>query len=125
MPLFAALAKETRALLAQHLDELELPAGRALVTEGEANHTFFVLREGEAEVSVAGTPRRTLGPGDFFGEISMDRQVPATATVITRTPVCAYVMSRAQFRAVKANEPLLLQLRTVIAERLLADRSRS
>ncbi len=122
VPLFSLLTDREREILARNLDEMAFGAGEVLVVEGRANHTFFVLRKGTVEVAVPGKPPVILGPGDVFGEISMDRHVPATATVTTRTPVQAYVMSHAQFQALKGNEPLLLRLRTVMVERLLADR---
>lgn len=123
VPLFAALGDDERELLARNLDELEIGTGQKLVVEGQGNHTFFVVRSGLVEVSIPGKPAVALGAGSFFGEISMDRQVAATATVTTRTAVKAFVMSRAQFEVVKANERLLLKLRTVMVERLLADRA--
>lgn len=122
IPLFAALGDQDREVLALNLDDLSFPAGHRLIHEGKANHTFFVLREGEVEVLVPGTSPRTLGPGEFFGEISMDQHVPATASVVARTPVRAFVMSHTQFRAVRGNEALLLRLRTAMVERLLANR---
>src|SRR5262245_40370553 len=61
------------------------------------NHAFYLLAHGEMDVFVGGTHRRSLGPNDFFGEISMMVLEPATATVVTRTPVRAYVMSHSQF----------------------------
>jgi CRP-like cAMP-binding protein len=122
VPLFATLSETDREFLASQLDPLDFGAGHILIKEGKGNHTFFVLQEGSAEVSVDGKPRRMLGPGDFFGEISMDQHVPATATVVAKTPVRTYVMSQTQFRAVKANEGLLLRLRAAMGERLLADR---
>lgn len=122
VPLFAMLDHREREILARNLDEMEFGPGEVLVTEGRGNHTFFVIRKGLVEVSVPGKAAVVLGAGNFFGEISMDRHVPATATVTTRTAVQAYVMSRAQFQAVEANAPLLLRLRTAMVERLLADR---
>lgn len=122
VPLFAALREADRVFLAQHLDELDFTAGQILITEGKSNHTFFVLRSGEVEVQVPGKPSRRLGAGDFFGEISMDQHVAATATVVARTAVTAWVMSHTQFRAVKGSEAVLLRLRTAMTERLLANR---
>jgi CRP/FNR family transcriptional regulator, cyclic AMP receptor protein len=124
VPLFAALSDHDRAFLATYLDEMDFGPGVELITEGRSNHTFFVLREGEVEISVQAAPTCKLGPGDFFGEISMDQLVPATATVVTKTPVRVYVMSHSQFRAVIGNEPVLLRLRAAMLERLLADRER-
>ena len=123
--LFAGLADKDREFLARNLDELSAPAGEKLITEGQGNHTFFVVREGQVEIRIGGEVKRVLGAGDFFGEISVDQHVPATATVVTKTPVRLWVMSQTQFRAVKANEPILLALRTAMVERLLQNRPES
>ncbi len=97
IPLFSRLSDGDLQFLATKMDEIIVPAGSALITEGMGNHAFFLLAEGEVDVFVSGTHRRTLGPNDFFGEISMMVLNPATATVVTRTPVRAYVMSHLQF----------------------------
>ena len=107
------LAKWTRS---------RIPAGTVLITEGAGNNVFFVILEGVVDVSVGGKYRRTLGPHDFFGEISMMELDPATATVASRTPVRAFVMSHAQFSAVKAHETIMLQLKAARSQRLHADR---
>ena len=104
------------------MDEIHAPAGITLVTEGMGNHVFFLLADGEVDVFVGGTHRRTLGPHDFFGEISMMVLNPATATVVTRTPVRAYVMSHLQFLEVRAHPTVMLQLRIAMGDRLSADR---
>jgi CRP-like cAMP-binding protein len=81
-----------------------------------------MLLKGEVEVQVRGRPSRRLGQGDFFGEISMIDLGPATATVVTSTPVELLVMSHAQFHnAVKADETIALRVMAVIAERLRKD----
>ena len=97
IPLFSRLSDVDLRFLATKMDEIIVPAGTALITEGMGNHAFFLLADGEVDVFVGGTHRRTLGPNDFFGEISMMVLNPATATVVTRTPVRAYVMSHLQF----------------------------
>jgi CRP-like cAMP-binding protein len=63
-----------------------------------------------------------LGPGSFFGEISMDDRIAATASVVARTPVTAYVMSHAQFRALQGSPQVLARLRATIGDRLADDR---
>ena len=123
--LFSGLSKGDRELLARHLDELSFEAGTSLIQQGATNHTFFVLIQGEADVTVSGEPRRTLRGGDFFGEISMDRRVPATASIVARTPVDALVMSHDQFRAVQGSPQVLARLRAAINDRLAADRLKS
>jgi CRP/FNR family transcriptional regulator, cyclic AMP receptor protein len=108
IPLFSGLARADLQFLAGQMDEVSIPAGTVLITEGAGNNAFFVILEGVVDVSVGGKYRRTLGPHDFFGEISMMELDPATATVASRTPVRAFVVSHAQFSAVKAQETVML-----------------
>lgn len=103
-------------------DEVAVEAGRKLITQGDSSDSFFVILDGEADVSIDGKYRRTLGAGDFFGEISMLDRGPATATVTTATPARMMVMSHMQFRdAIKGNPDLLVQVLAAVAERLRAD----
>jgi CRP-like cAMP-binding protein len=122
IPLFSGLAQADLQFVADRMEEVSIPAGTVMITEGAGNHVFFVILEGLVDVSVAGKHRRTLGPHDFFGEISMMELDPATATVTSRTPVRALVVSRAQFSTVKAHETVMLQLKAARSQRLHADR---
>ena len=122
IPLFSGLAPADLQFLAGQIDEVSIPAGTVLITEGMGNQALFVILEGVVDVSVRGKYRRTLGPHDFFGEISMIQLDPATATVTTHSPVRAFVVSQAQFSAVKADETVMLQLRAAMSQRRLADR---
>jgi hypothetical protein len=71
IPLFSGLAHADLQFLAGQMDEVSIPAGTVLITERAGNNVFFVILEGVVDVSVGGKYRRTLGPHDFFGEISM------------------------------------------------------
>ena len=122
IPLFSRLSSVDLEFLAARMDEIEVPAGSVLITEGMGNHAFYLLAHGEVDVFVGGTHRRSLGPNDFFGEISMMVLVPATATVVTRTPVRAYVMSHSQFLEVRVHETVMLQLKSAMGDRRSADR---
>ena len=121
IPLFSRLSSVDLQFLATNMDEIRGPAGTALITEGMGNHAFYLLAHGEVDVFVGGTHRRSLGPHDFFGEISMMMLEPATATVVTRTPVHAYVMSHRQFLEVRVHETVMLQLKYAIGDRRSAD----
>jgi CRP-like cAMP-binding protein len=122
IPLFSRLSSADLQFLATKMDEIEVPAGTALITEGMGNHALYLLANGEVDVFVGGTHRRSLGPNDFFGEISMMVLQPATATVVTRTPVRAYVMSHRQFLEVRVHESVMLQLKSAMGDRRSADR---
>ena len=120
--LFAHCGPRDLEFVASRTDEVDLAAGHRLLRQGQLGDTFYVLLEGEASVEVDGQPRRTLGPGDFFGEISMLDRGPATATVTTVTPVRLMVMSHSQFRdAIKGNDDLLAGVMAAMGERLRAD----
>ena len=122
VPLFDHASPKELEFVASRTDETPAPAGTQLTKQGSSGNTFYVLLDGEADVTIDGKHRRTLEPGDFFGEISMLDRGPATATVTTKTPVRLMVMSHAQFRdAVKANDELLLHVMRAVGERLRAD----
>jgi len=120
--LFSQCSKAELQSLAQNCDEVNLPSGKTLITQGRPHDTFYLLLDGQVEVAVDGQPPRCLGPGDIFGEISMLDRGPATATVTTRSPVRALVMSHPQFQsAVQGNDTIALKVIAVMAQRLRHD----
>lgn len=122
VPLFSGLSRKELDFLTSRTDEVRVDAGRTLIKEGQPSDAFYLLLEGEAKVEQHGRPRPALGPGSFFGEISMLDRGPATATVVTTKPSRLLVMSHAQFRdAIKANDHVLVQVLKVAAERLRRD----
>ena len=119
VPLFAQCSRRELQFLASRMDEVSIRAGRTLITEGEPTNAFYLLMSGEVDVRLKGRPLRRLGPGEFFGEIGMMDRGPASATVVTKTPVEAMVMSHAQFRdAIRGNETIALKVMATMAERL-------
>jgi CRP-like cAMP-binding protein len=122
VPLFSRCSRKELEFLASRTDEVEVKAKHTLITQGTPSDSFYVLLEGDATVNVDGHERPALHPGDFFGEISMLDRGPATATVVTATPVRAMVMSHAQFRdAIKSSDPLLSTVIATMADRLRRD----
>ena len=122
VPLFARCTHKELEFLASRTDEVDIKANHTLIKQGSPSDTFYVLLDGEATVNVDGNPRPALHTGDFFGEISMLDRGPASATVVTTTPVRAMVMSHAQFRdAVKGNDALLSTVIAAAADRLRRD----
>src|SRR4029450_9424792 len=89
VPLFAALPKSELGKVRSIADEIDLPADKVLIREGERGREFFVLLEGEADVARKGQKLATRGAGEFFGEIALVSNLPRTATVKTRNPVRA------------------------------------
>ena len=123
VPLFSGASKSELAEIAAIADEVDLPAGKTLIKEGETGREFFVLIDGTADVTQGGKEiRKIMGPGDFFGEIALISKAPRTATVITTSPVRALVITDRAFRQLLEHSPQIAVVAlTALAERLAAD----
>ncbi len=121
-PLFAGLSKRELAQLATISDELDLPADKVLIREGERGHEFFVLLDGQAEVRRRRRKLATLTAGEFFGEIALVSAVPRVATVTTTSPVRVLVIRDVEFRRLLQQVPEIgLKVLSAVAARLPAD----
>lgn len=105
VPLFSRCSKSEVKKIAQLADELDFPAGRMLAKEGDRGREFFVILEGSVDVRSNTRLLPSLGPGDFFGEISLVVDSPRTATVQTTTPVRALVITDRAFRELMRQSP--------------------
>jgi CRP-like cAMP-binding protein len=104
-PLFSDLSKKELAELAQHTEDLEVAEGQVIVREGETGHEFFVILEGEIEVTSQGKPVAMRGGGDFVGEIALLEETKRTATVTAKTPLHVLVLTRQAFRRLVDDNP--------------------
>ena len=119
VPLFAGVSKRHLRKLAEHADVATFHARERIVTQGQAGGTFYVIVEGEATVAQEGRTLGTLGPGDFFGEISLLDGGPRTADVIAVTPVSTIRVFKRTFDAMVSQEPkVAAQILAVVARRL-------
>jgi CRP-like cAMP-binding protein len=107
VPLFSHCSKKELAELASVADELDVGVGKALVREGETGREFCIIVEGEAEVRRGGRKLRTLGDGDFFGEIALISGGPRTATVTTTAPTRLLIVTDRAFKTLLADVPSL------------------
>jgi diguanylate cyclase (GGDEF)-like protein len=129
VPLFQNLTRHERELLAKMAEELDFRAGTVLCREGRNAREFFVILEGEACATKGGETVRTLGPGEFFGELALIEHLPRALTLTATTPVRAFVLSSQCFSSVIANNPDLERkvLRTLVLEnvtvRTIAERA--
>lgn len=121
VPTFAGVPDRQLNELANYLDDAGVEAGQTLITEGRSNATFWIILEGEVEVTVQGLVRRRIGPGGVFGAPSMFDGREALSTVVTVTPIRALVASHSQFAAIANNELVALRLKADIGDRLRGD----
>ena len=107
IPLFDALEPADREAITPWFEVQEVSPGVKLTGEGAAGYSFFVLRDGTATVTVNGIEVRTLGPGDFFGELAILGDGRRTATVTTDSSARVLVLFGTEFRRLEQEYPEL------------------
>src|SRR5262245_19958070 len=80
-PLFRGLEDTGLAALADAAVEVDFPADRVIARQGEIGTGFFVIVDGAVRVTRDGTVIAHLGPGEFFGELSVLDGGPRIAQV--------------------------------------------
>src|SRR5262249_31923037 len=99
------LGPEDRAAIAPWFELESVSPGVNLTGEGASGYSFFVLQDGTATVTVDGDEVRTLGPGDFFGELALLGDGRRAATVTTATPAQVLVLFGTEFRQLQDAHP--------------------
>ena len=119
VPLFADLTDEELAQVALLFKERHFTAGETVVKEGADGAAFFLIESGTANVSVRGTERTSLGPGDYFGEIGLVADMDRTATITAETELRCFGMTSWDFRPlVESNASIAWKMLQVMAQRL-------
>jgi CRP/FNR family cyclic AMP-dependent transcriptional regulator len=103
--LFERCSRRELDVLSSAATALQVPAGRTLAKQGELGREFVVIVDGKAQVTRNGTEIGVVGPGSFFGEMSLLDGKPRTATVTTLEPTHVLVMTAAAFNSVVATMP--------------------
>src|SRR5476649_2909464 len=98
---------------------MEVPAGKVLATQGQTGSEFFVIVTGKAEATRNDVPIGVLGPGTFFGEMSLLQHKPRVATVTTTEPTTVLVLTAKEFDKLVASMPSVdRKMLIVMADRL-------
>jgi CRP-like cAMP-binding protein len=121
VPLFAGLEDRELERLADRFQERSFSEGASVVQEGDTGTSFFVLADGNANVSVGGEVKATLGPGDHFGEMAIVDEGVRSASVTAATDVRSYFLTPWEFRPFIEEHPdVAWKLLQSLARRLRA-----
>ena len=104
-PLFAGVDEAGLARVADRAIEVEFPAGGVIARQGDVGTGFFVVASGSVRVVRDGETIATLGPGEFFGELSVLDGLPRTAQVIAAEPTMCLALATWDFEAVVGEDP--------------------
>ncbi len=121
IPLFARCSADELKSIASRVRSREDARGATLCQQGQRADEFFVIVEGHAEARRDGSVLRTMGPGDFFGEIALIDEGPRTATVTSTSPLRCLVIRSQDFRDVLGqNANIGVRILDAVTQRLRA-----
>ena len=103
--LFAGIDAEGLARIAARMTELDVPADRVIARQGEIGTGFFIIVTGKVRVVRDGETLAELGPGDFFGELSVLDGKPRNAQVVSTEPTTCLALASWEFEAVVREQP--------------------
>jgi CRP-like cAMP-binding protein len=103
--LFSGLSRRQRGKLLNRARVVEHDAGNEVAKQGEGALAMHVVLDGSARVSVGGEEVRTLGPGDYFGEISMIDGKPRSATVTAEDGLRTLAIQHLAFQELVDDDP--------------------
>jgi hypothetical protein len=118
LPVFAGMSRNELEMIARNLDEANVGAGTIVTREGRSNRAFWIVVDGELELTLRGRLLERITPPGLVGVPSMLDGRPAWATVTAITPVRALVASTEQFRALRADDRVALRLWAATGARL-------
>jgi CRP/FNR family cyclic AMP-dependent transcriptional regulator len=103
VPLFGGLDDSQLEILTRSLQKKAFPKGRVVLTEGQPAENMFIIISGRVKVQVADAEGKevilaVLGPGEFFGEMSLIDQQPSSASVITIEQCHFIIVGKEDFR---------------------------
>jgi CRP/FNR family transcriptional regulator, cyclic AMP receptor protein len=124
VPLFQDFERRDLERLARSFRQRTFEAGSTVADEGRTGAGFFVIESGEATVSVHGSERGKLGPGDYFGEIALIDDGARSATITADSELRCYGLTSWEFRPlVEDNAAIAWKLLETMAKRLRAAQS--
>jgi CRP-like cAMP-binding protein len=106
-PLFSGVGPGDLAAIGEHAIEVEFPAEHVIARQGEIGTGLFVIVEGAVRVVRDGEELAALGPGDFFGEMSVIDGLPRVAMVVTSAPTRCLALASWEFERLVIEHPTI------------------
>lgn len=103
--LFAGVDPDGLARIADRIAEVDVPADRVIARQGEFGTGFFIIASGMVRVIRDGETLTELGPGDFFGELSVIDGKPRNAQVVSTEPTTCLALATWDFEAIVREQP--------------------
>ena len=107
LALFVDLPREELETIAASAEELSFGEGEWIIRQGDPQTHVYVIVEGEVAVVIDDEDRRVLSKGSFFGEVAVLLEEPATASIITRTPLTCLVIQGSAIQDFLTSHPLV------------------
>ncbi|MEO7117710.1 MAG: cyclic nucleotide-binding domain-containing protein [Candidatus Limnocylindrales bacterium] len=119
VPLFGGCDTRDLERIAALAEEVDFPAGKQIIGEGTFGQEFFVIVDGEIEVEREGKHLRTMGPGEFLGEISLVDHRPRSASATVTQPSRLLVLGHREFHSLISTHPAIaLKVMAALAQRV-------
>ena len=109
-PILAVLAPRILERMARDAVAEQVPTGEVVVRQGDTGTRFYVVASGRVAVDIDGLRIRELGPGDWFGEIALLRDVPRTASVTALADTLLWGVDQESFLASMSAVPRSVEL---------------
>jgi CRP/FNR family transcriptional regulator, cyclic AMP receptor protein len=106
-PLFGGVSADDLAAIAERSLEVDFPADHVIARQGEIGTGFFVIVEGAVRVVRDSQELARLGPGDFFGEMSVIDGLPRVAQVVTTAPTRCLALASWEFERLVIEHPTI------------------
>jgi len=117
--LFAEMTERSLTAIASKAVDIDFDAGQYVVRQGQVGTGFYLITGGRAKVVRGGQVLHRLGPGDFFGELSVLDQLPRMAHVITEEPTTCLALASWDFsKLLEENPKITISLLREVARRL-------
>jgi len=110
MPLLEGLSDDELARIAKWSEERRVSEGQRLTPEGAAGYVFFMILDGTADVVQGEERLRSLGPGDYFGELAiLGDEGRRTASVVATSPMTLAATFGTEFWRIEQELPQIVE----------------